>query len=123
MELGCGDRDLLGAYLERFGALTGDARTKVTFQETVKGIISAGSLVCQRVAAKSAILSAVHDFERLIRVSIAAQGLNVGALMMVRQPEDEPVRVKLLGHGRDGLGKELLQGLERRLRHGILLDL
>ena len=48
-------------YLGAFDNLIGDQRTRVTFRETVKGIISAGSLVCQRIAAKSATLSVAKE--------------------------------------------------------------
>lgn len=57
MELAEEQQDLLPAYLASFEELIGDKRTGVTFQETVKGIIGAGSLVCQRIASSSAILS------------------------------------------------------------------
>jgi hypothetical protein len=48
-------------YLGAFDGLIGDRRTRVTFRETVKGIISAGSLVCQRIAASSAVLSVAKE--------------------------------------------------------------
>jgi hypothetical protein len=57
MELTATQQDLLGEYLRDFGSLIGDQRTGVTFPEIVKGIIGAGSLVCQRIASWSAILS------------------------------------------------------------------
>lgn len=57
MELERTHRELLPGYLASFDKLIGDQRTGVTFRETVKGIITAGSLVCQRIASRSAILS------------------------------------------------------------------
>ena len=68
MELGVTQRGLLGGYLGHFESLIGDRRTGVTFAEIVKGIISAGSLVCQRIASRSVILSGVEDGgQRVIR--------------------------------------------------------
>ena len=39
--------DPFTAYLAQFDSLIGDARTRTTFTDTVKGILAAGSLVCQ----------------------------------------------------------------------------
>ena len=44
-------------YLKPFDGLIGDQRTRKTFGETVKGIIGAGSLIGQRIAAHAAELS------------------------------------------------------------------
>jgi hypothetical protein len=63
---------LLPEYLASFDGLIGDQRTRVTFEETVKGVIGAGSLVCQRIAASSAILSAAKEGGQ--RVSRMATG-------------------------------------------------
>jgi hypothetical protein len=49
--------DPLTRYVKQFDGLIGDQRTGQTFGEIVKGIIEAGSLVCQQIAAKSAELS------------------------------------------------------------------
>jgi hypothetical protein len=57
MELQTEQQELLPGYLASFDELIGDQRTGVTFRETVKGIIGAGSLVCQRIASSSAVLS------------------------------------------------------------------
>jgi len=46
-------------YLEPFADLVGDRRTWTTLTETVCGIIGSGSLICQRIAAQSPILSGV----------------------------------------------------------------
>lgn len=70
MELAAEQRGLLGEYTRQFEPLMGDRRTQVAFKEIVTGIISAGSLVCQRIAAHSALLSAVKDgAQRVIRLA------------------------------------------------------
>ena len=51
----------LTEYLGHFSGLIGDRRTGRTFSEIVRGIINAGSLVCERIAAQSSVLSAVKD--------------------------------------------------------------
>ncbi|MCR4427718.1 MAG: hypothetical protein NUW23_16350, partial [Firmicutes bacterium] len=64
--------DPFTAYLSTFYGLIGDLRTQVTFTEIVRGIISAGSLVCQRIAAQSAVLMAVKDgAQRLVLSPLA----------------------------------------------------
>jgi len=56
-------------YLEAFEPLVGDRRTWTTLTETVKGIVTSGSLVCQRIAAQSPILGAVvKGAQRIIRM-------------------------------------------------------
>jgi hypothetical protein len=56
-------------YLHHFDGLIGDARTHTTFCETVKGIVAAGSLVCQRIAAHSPVFAAVQDgAQRILRM-------------------------------------------------------
>ena len=72
MELEVNQAGLLRGYLASFDGLIGDKRTGVTFRETVKGIIVAGSLVCQRIAASSAILSVAKEGGQ--RVSRMATG-------------------------------------------------
>jgi hypothetical protein len=37
-------------YLQRFDGLLGDGRTRRTFQASIKGILAAGTLICQRIA-------------------------------------------------------------------------
>jgi hypothetical protein len=44
----------LQSYLRRFDGLLGDARTRRTFQASIKGILAAGTLICQRIAAWAA---------------------------------------------------------------------
>ena len=59
-------------YLEPFETLVGDRRTWTTLTETVRGIISSGSLICQRIAAQSPILSSVKKgAQRIIRMASA----------------------------------------------------
>lgn len=61
---------LFGEYLGHFDGLIGDERTGKTFSEIVRGIINAGSLVCQRIAAHSAVLSEAKDgAQRVIRLA------------------------------------------------------
>jgi hypothetical protein len=72
MELEGTEEGLLSEYLASFDELIGDQRTGVTFEETVKGVIGAGSLVCQRIAASSAILSVAKEGGQ--RVSRMATG-------------------------------------------------
>ncbi len=61
--------DPFTAYLTHFDDVIGDARTRTPFTEMVKGIIAAGSLVCQRIAAASPVLAAVHHgAQRVIRL-------------------------------------------------------
>src|SRR5258708_21172194 len=49
--------DPLTKYLAPYHGLIGDKRTHKTFDEVIKGIVGAGSLICQRIAAHSAQLS------------------------------------------------------------------
>jgi hypothetical protein len=49
--------DPLTNYLSPYHKLIGDKRTQRTFDETIKGIIGAGSIICQRIAAHSPLLS------------------------------------------------------------------
>ena len=49
--------DPLTSYVKQFNRLIGDQRTRRTFGEVVKGILAAGSLICQQIAARSAELS------------------------------------------------------------------
>jgi hypothetical protein len=62
----------LAEYLADYQSLIGDRRTAVTFGEVVQGIIGAGSLVCERIAAQSAVLAAAQDGGQ--RVSRLASG-------------------------------------------------
>ncbi len=52
------------------GDLIGNQRTRKTFGETVKGIITAGSLICQQIAAPSAEVSkGKKGLQRVIRLA------------------------------------------------------
>ena len=53
MELIAAEHDLFSAYLSSFGGLTGDRRTRTLFEATVRGILGAESLCCNRIAAFS----------------------------------------------------------------------
>jgi hypothetical protein len=52
-------------YLADYRALLGDRRTAVTLGEVVQGIIGAGSLVCERIAAQSAAQDGGQRVSRL----------------------------------------------------------
>lgn len=67
MELASDQGALLPGFLVFFDRLFGDRRTRSTFAEVVKGIIGAGSLVCQRIARGSALLSAARDGGQRVR--------------------------------------------------------
>jgi hypothetical protein len=65
--------DPLTSYVQQFDGLIGDQRTRKTFGETVKGIITAGSLICQQIAARSAELSkGKKGSQRVIRLATGA---------------------------------------------------
>jgi hypothetical protein len=51
--------DPLTRYLAPFHELIGEKRTRTTFDETIRGIMGAGSLICQQIAAHSAVLAKV----------------------------------------------------------------
>ena len=62
--------DPLTSYVQQFDRLMGDQRTRRTFGEVVKGIIGAGSLICQQIAAHSAELSrGQKGSQRVIRLA------------------------------------------------------
>ncbi len=65
--------DPLTSYVKQFDGLIGDQRTRKTFGEVVKGIIGAGSLICQRIAGQSAELSkGKKGSQRVIRLATGA---------------------------------------------------
>jgi hypothetical protein len=45
--------DPLTSYLAPYHDLIGDQRTRTTFDETIRGIMGAGSLICQQIAVHS----------------------------------------------------------------------
>src|SRR5437868_14650624 len=60
----------LTSYVKHFDGLIGDRRTRKTFGEIVKGIIGAGSLICQQIASQSAELSqGKKGSQRVIRLA------------------------------------------------------
>src|SRR5205809_1461007 len=60
----------LMSYVKQFDKLIGDQRTRKTFGEIVKGIIGAGSLICQQIAGRSAELSTgKKGSQRVIRLA------------------------------------------------------
>ena len=69
MELSATQEGLLGSYLCHYRSLIGDKRTETTLAGIVEGIINAGGLVCQRIAAHSPALSTAKDgSQRVIRL-------------------------------------------------------
>lgn len=69
MELPATQEGLLGNYLSYYQSLIGDRRTGTAFKGIIEGIINAGSLVCQQVAAHSAALSTAKEgSQRVIRL-------------------------------------------------------
>lgn len=62
--------DPITSYVKQFDGLIGDRRTQKTFGETVKGIITTGSLICQQIAAGSGELSkGKKGSQRVIRLA------------------------------------------------------
>lgn len=62
---------LLDSYLAHFASLFGDSRSRNTFQAIIGGILTAGSLVCTRIAAQAPLLSKVrHGSQRVRRFAI-----------------------------------------------------
>src|SRR5438034_10546809 len=62
--------DPLTSYVKHFAGLIGDQRTRKTFGEIVRGIITAGRLLCQQIAAQSAELSrGKKGSQRVIRLA------------------------------------------------------
>jgi hypothetical protein len=62
--------DPLTRYVAPFHDLIGDKRTRTTFDETIRGIMGAGSLICQQIAAHSAVLAKVKKgAQRMLRLA------------------------------------------------------
>ncbi len=60
----------LTSYVKQCVGLIGDRRTRKTFREIVKGIMGAGSLICQQIAGQSAELSkGKKGSQRVIRLA------------------------------------------------------
>ena len=94
----------LQRYLQRFDGLLGDVRTRRTFQESIKGIMAAGTLICQRIAACSPLLSQAKDgAQRILRLAtgestkrsqvdaehLTEQLREVAVEQLAQAPEDE----------------------------------
>jgi hypothetical protein len=62
--------DPLTSYVAAFDGLIGDQRTRKTFGETIRGLIGAGSLICQQIAGQSPVLSqGKKGAQRMIRLA------------------------------------------------------
>src|SRR5438874_1955048 len=62
--------DPLKTYLAPYHQLIGDQRTRTTFDETIRGIMGAGSLICQQIAVHSPVLTkAKKGAQRIIRLA------------------------------------------------------
>jgi tRNA(Met) C34 N-acetyltransferase TmcA len=101
-----GQRGLLSEYVGQFQTLIGDKRTGVTIGEILKGIINAGSLVCQRIVAQSTDLSAAQDgAQRVIRLATgeSTQRSQLDADHLTAKLREHGLR-QLSGSERDELG-------------------
>jgi len=58
---------VLESYLAHFTPLFGDSRSRNTFQAVIGGILTAGSLVCKRIAAQAPLLSSVRHGSQRVR--------------------------------------------------------
>ena len=64
----------LQSYLQRFDGLLGDVRTRRRFQASIKGILAAGTLICQRITVCSAELSRAKDgAQRILRLATGGE--------------------------------------------------
>jgi hypothetical protein len=60
----------LKTYLTPYHNLIGDQRTRTTFDETIRGIMGAGSLICQQIAVHSPVMAkAKKGAHRIIRLA------------------------------------------------------
>ncbi len=86
--------DPLTSYVKQFAGLIGDQRTRKTFGEIVKGIIGAGSLICQQIAGQSAELSkGKKGSQRVIRLATTGASTKrlreVAVEQLAQAPEEE----------------------------------
>ena len=73
-------QDPLTTYLQAFDVLISDQRTRRTLQETIRGIIGAGSLICQQIAVHSALLSkGKKGWQRVARLALSSTLQQPGA--------------------------------------------
>ncbi len=62
--------DPLTRYVAPYHDLIGDKRTRTTFDETIRGMMGAGSLICQQIAVHSPVLAkAKKGAQRIIRLA------------------------------------------------------
>jgi hypothetical protein len=113
--------DPLMRYLEPFRGLIGDKRTWKTFGETVKGIIGAGSLICQRIAAQSAELSkGKKGSQRVIRL---ATGQSTQRSELDAEQVTKQLREVAVEHPRTViLSTHLIDEISRLLEHILVID-
>jgi len=95
----------LTEYLTDYRPLMGDQRTVVTFGEVVQGIIGAGSLVCEQIAAQSAVLAAADDGGQ--RVSRLATGESTKRSQLDAAHLTERLRERGVAQLATGAGTEL----------------
>ena len=95
----------LAEYLADYRSLIGDRRTAVTFGEVVQGIIGAGSLVCEQIAAQSAVLAAAQDGGQ--RVSRLATGESTKRSQLDAAHLTERLRQRGVAQLASGTGDEL----------------
>src|SRR5258708_37440107 len=63
--------DPLTSYVAAFDQLIGYQSTRKTLRETIRGIIGAGSLICQQIAGQSPLLSqGKKGAQRVIRLAM-----------------------------------------------------
>lgn len=80
--------DPLRAYLAPYHNLIGDKRTRTTFDETIRGIMGAGSLICQQIAVHAPMLAtAKKGAQRVIRLASgeSTQRLDLDAAHLTQQ--------------------------------------
>jgi hypothetical protein len=105
VELMSAQETLLPGYVAFFDRLFGGQRTRRTFAEVLKGIISAGSLVCQRIAQGSPLLSRVRDGGQ--RVSRLARGESTKRSQIDAEALTAVLRERGIEHLAEGENEEL----------------
>lgn len=105
MELKSAQEALLPGYLAAFDRLFGDRRTRTAFGEVVKGIISAGSLICQRIAQGSAVLCVPKEGGQ--RVSRLARGESTKRSQVDAETLTEVLRERGVAHLAEAQSDEL----------------
>ena len=98
-------RGPLAEYLADYAPLIGDRRTAVTFGEVVQGIIGAGSVVCGRIAAQSAVLAAAQDGGQ--RVSRLVRGESTQRSQLDAEHVTAQLRQRGVAQLAEGTGAEL----------------